>query len=522
MTTDSAPSPPRPRWRRSVRRILIGSSIVAGLLVALVALRCLYTFRDRSPGYTVNLHIPAGRAAADPRPLRAGFGRTKINPDLANAGRPVWIAGFDQNRPATSIHDDLWAVATILDDGYTRLGLVVLDSIGFFHDDVIAVRKQLADLRAVGADVKLDYTIVCSTHNHSTPDLMGLWGPSPFRTGVDPHYRRHVIDGAVAALAAAATNLQPVRLAIHEIPTKPEGLVTDTRKPEVFDADIRVLQFLRADTGATLGTVVGWANHPETVWSKNQAITADFPGYLREALENGVHHNGTLLDAGVGGIHVYVNGAVGGLMSTTPNVTVRDPYLQQDFKQPSHEKALALGRQLASRILPRLEDTNVATVTHAPIGIRARTLALPLDNPAFLLAPALGLIDRGHVRWKTLRTEAAVVTLGDVSLACIPGEIYPELVNGGIESPAGGDFAGPPVEVPPIRQLLPGRTKFILGLANDEIGYIIPKTEWDREAPFLYQGKKAPYGEVNSVGPDTARLIHQAIRELATDLGPTR
>ncbi|MBI4623457.1 MAG: hypothetical protein HY736_09610, partial [Verrucomicrobia bacterium] len=148
----------------------------------------------------------------------------------------------------------------------------------------------------------------------------------------------------------------------------------------------------------------------------------------------------------------------------------------------------------------------------------ARTIELPLDNTAFLLAPVLGLIDRGHVGWKRLRTEVAVLRFGDASIACIPGEIYPEIVNGGIERAPGGDFDVEPVEVPPIRALLPGRVKFVFGLANDEIGYIIPRSEWDREPPYLYGSPKRVYGEINSVGPETAPALHAALRELSRAL----
>ncbi|HVY68866.1 MAG TPA: hypothetical protein VHH73_03010, partial [Verrucomicrobiae bacterium] len=70
-----------------------------------------------------------------------------------------------------------------------------------------------------------------------------------------------------------------------------------------------------------------------------------------------------------------------------------------------------------------------------------------------------------------------------------------------------------PVEVPPLRQLMPGKVKFLFGLANDEIGYIIPKSEWDRQPPFIYGAEKPVYGEINSVGPETARLIHAALKE---------
>jgi hypothetical protein len=360
----------------------------------------------------------------------------------------------------------------------------------------------------------LDYTIVCSTHNHTTPDLLGLWGPNYLRTGVNKDYREQVIAASAQVLGDAVATLRPVNVAFHEIKTPTNGLVADLRRPEVFDPDIRVMHFTDPTNGMTVGSIVGWADHPETVWSKGTEITADFPGYLRDALENGVQHSGAILEPGIGGTHVFVNGAVGGLMSTPPFVTVHDPYLKQDFKEPTHEKARALGRQLAHRVLARLDEQTGSPATHPSISVRARTIQVPLANKGYLLAPLFGLIDRGHVRWKQLRTEVALVQIGEASIACIPGEIYPEIVNGGIERAPGGDFQIEPVEVPPIRDMMPGKIKFVFGLANDEIGYIIPKSEWDRKKPYLYGAKKKPYGEINSCGPEVGPKIHAAIREL--------
>lgn len=491
-----------------------GSLLLLVLVIALVA-RGFYAFRDRVPGYTLDLKIDAAKSQADPRPLRVGFARVKINPDLSDPQRPVWVAGFSQHRAATAIHDDLWAIACVLDDGHTRVGVVGLDAIGFFHDDVVAVRRSCA------AEWKLDYTVVCSMHNHSTPDLMGLWGKDFLHTGVDPRYRQQVIAAAAKALGDAVTALQPARVAFHEIAMPTDGLVADTRKPIVFDPDVRVMHFTSVANGSTLGSVVGWANHPETPWGKNTAITADFCGYLRDTLEHGFTHEGRSLAAGVGGIHLFINGAVGGLMTTHPSVTVRDPWLQQDFKEPSHEKSRAVGHQLAARILPELGSTNTVATGFAPIGIRARTMEMPIDNKMFLAAAYLGLIDRGHAHWKKMRTEVALLTIGEASIACVPGEIYPEIVNGGIERAPGGDFDLAPVEVPALRELMPGRIKFVFGLANDELGYIIPKSEWDEKPPHLY-GSKGVYGEVNSCGPETAPLLHSALAELCRETKPVR
>jgi hypothetical protein len=491
---------PTSRLRRALRWLLI---ICCGLLVAVAAARYLRAARSH-PGHQFAL---ARAANSEPKPLRVGLARAKINPPLNDPAHPVWLAGFSQNRRATAIHDDLWAVAVVIDDGYTRLAIVSLDSIGVFHDDVLALRAQL------GRELGLTYTIVCATHNHSTPDLMGLWGPNPLRTGVDPAYRTQVLTTAAQTVAQATTALTEARLALHEVPVPPTGFLADTRLPLVFDSDLRVMHFTAASDGHTLGSIVTWGNHPETPWSKNTEITSDFCGALRTALEQGVTPTGQPPLPGLGGIHCFINGAVGGLMTTHPSVTVRDPVTGKDLKTPSHDKSRAVGQQLALRLLPVLRAAS-PSANSAPITIRARTLELPVANRLMWLAPALGLLDRGQSRWGWVRTEVAFLQIGDASLVCVPGEIYPEIVNGGIEHPIGADFAGEPVEVPPLRTLMPGRVKFVFGLANDEIGYIIPRSEWDEAPPYLYGATRAVYGEVNSLGPETAPRLHQALRQL--------
>src|SRR5689334_5132705 len=129
--------------RRPLFRRLIGPTLfIAAIAFIAVAGRCIYAFRDRNPDYSISLNIDGHTAAADPHAfLQAGFGRVKITPDISNPNAPVWLAGFSNHRAATAVHDDLWAVALVLDDGFTRLGIVALDAIGFFHDDVIAVRQ---------------------------------------------------------------------------------------------------------------------------------------------------------------------------------------------------------------------------------------------------------------------------------------------------------------------------------------------------------------------------------------------
>jgi hypothetical protein len=65
---------------------------------------------------------------------------------------------------------------------------------------------------------------------------------------------------------------------------------------------------------------------------------------------------------------------------------------------------------------------------------------------------------------------------------------------------------------------MPGEYKFVFGLANDEIGYIIPKSEWDNEEPWLWNSESDFYGEENSAGPETAPIIHKVAMELLSNL----
>jgi hypothetical protein len=77
----------------------------------------------------------------------------------------------------------------------------------------------------------------------------------------------------------------------------------------------------------------------------------------------------------------------------------------------------------------------------------------------------------------------------------------------------GADFPDAPIE-PAIYKQMTGPFRMMVGLANDEIGYIVPKRQWDEKAPFCYGRKKAQYGEQNSLGPDTAPILCNAFKEL--------
>ena len=90
---------PRSLFRRILRFLLWTTLILLILIVA----RCLYAFRDRAPGTDLVLNLDDREARSQPRPLRVGFGRVKINPDLATpTGRSGWPASVSTAPPPRS------------------------------------------------------------------------------------------------------------------------------------------------------------------------------------------------------------------------------------------------------------------------------------------------------------------------------------------------------------------------------------------------------------------------------------
>ena len=510
-----------------MKKILYGLLGFLVLLLLLALIFAQYHRRDRNPGYSLNLRLPA--AAKHPVSLQVGISRRPITPQLPDTwvdadsnGRyepdqgdryidqngngqfdAFWLAGFHNNRPAVSVHDDLWARVIVMDDGATCIALAAIDAIGFFHDDVIDVRKQVKE-----KPWPIDHVIICATHNHETPDLMGLWGPTVFRSGVNKAYRRFVKTQIVQAIADAYGHRQPATLLAGRIDSTARDLVRDTRPPRVLDDAIHLLQFRSVATDSLLGLLLNWGDHPETLASENLQITADFCHYWLFGIEQGIIYDDQVKRAGLGGIAVFANGCVGGLM-TTLGYEVHDPWLNKNFKKPSFDKARAQGFRLADKVLDHVANGPWEKVDHPQLGLYAQTFSLPVKNNLFNLGGALKVLDRGFSGWNKVRSEINLVTIGDaVSLLMLPGEIYPEIVNGGVDLPQGSDLGGPVIEKPALRELMPGRFKLVIGLANDEVGYVLPKSQWDVEKPYTYNAKKAPYGEINSLGPNTGPIIY--------------
>jgi hypothetical protein len=203
----------------------------------------------------------------------------------------------------------------------------------------------------------------------------------------------------------------------------------------------------------------------------------------------------------------------------------------EKLKDGTFEKTARYGELLAEAAQKAIKGGKALKLT--PMTARAREIALPMANKGYLTLSSFGVLKREAFLWEkgaakggpvemidpkkayAIKTEVGYLKLGELEVACIPGEIYPELVLDKVPDPAekGADFPNAPIE-PAIYKQLKGKHRMLIGLANDEIGYILPKRQWDEKEPYTYGQKKAPYGEINSLGPDTAPLLCEAFKAL--------
>lgn len=440
--------------------------------------------------------------------LQVGFGSRDITPKVGPSHKPVYLAGFGKDRKATGVNDPLHARAVVFRDGKNKVAIVSVDLVGLFLDVTERIRKQLPGFAHV---------VVTSTHNHEGPDTLGLWGPTPFKSGIDREYLAFVEKQVVEAVREADTASRPARGTIGQV--KAPELLHDGRIPIVLHDDLVVLRIEDAKTNKTTGLVVQWNCHPETLGSGNPLVSTDYVGYT-------IKHLQEKYACPV----VYITGTVGGLL-TSLHVEIKNEK-GESLRDGTYEKTARYGELLAQATIKALSAEKPVRLT--PVVARRKEIFMPLTNRGFVVARQFGVLERETYLWKNapeqpvlvkeiddpkkaygMRTEVGYLGLGELDVACIPGEIYPELVLGKVVEKAvpGADHPDAPIE-PAIYDQLRGKYRMIIGLANDEIGYIIPKRQWDEKPPYAYDTPKPQYGEVNSLGVDTAPLLCEAFKEL--------
>lgn len=399
--------------------------------------------------------------------MKIGYAQNIITPSL---DRPVFLAGFGQNRRAETIHDDLFVRAVAINDSTQTIILCALDLIGFFRKDVYEVIERVkTSVVPKTSEVSNFEVIIASLHPHHGPDTMGLWGPDDKTSGIDPVYFSVLKQKIASTILASLENMQPaggIKVASMHFP----GLAKNARDPEVVDDELVILQFLYVDRSPLL-TIMNFPCHPEVLWEHNPHITADYPGYLRKEVERKT-----------GAPCVFLSADLGGMM--TP-----------DVKDHSFEEAQFMGKALAEQGIVALAKAPVLEVPSA-ISLQKKEIKLKLTNILFKLAIRRKIFPDIRTKKGLIQSEVSLLKIGPFWFVTVPGELLPKL---GMALKDKMHAAG-------------ARSAGVIGLANDELGYILPKEEFRYPLNPFKPGKH--YEETMSVSKEIGPVVVTAIFDL--------
>ena len=416
-----------------------------------------------------------------------GFASEEI--PLPETDDPLYIAGYRQGKEITGVLDLQRANAVWMDTGDAGVLLIGIDCVGLGSDTVNKIREELSDFCRQTNCVSVN---VYATHTHAGVDTLGLWGPIAV-DGKNDAFMENLIHAAVSAAKGAYADRSQGKLLLGT--TVPEDLLYDSRRPQEYDSTLYQLRFVPDHADQNGIRLLSYAAHAESLRGDNTLLSRDFPGAISDGIK-----------AATGDDTLFLPGAIGGLIMTRE--LVDEPF-------DATENLRLTGEALTKAVLSIDSETEL----FPSLSIASEKVEIPLDNTLFLCYRFLGIlgnpaVDGDGETGYSLVSELGVLALGNVTLALIPGEIFPELVSGN------GLGAEDPEPLSAIARRHGIENLLIVGLCNDELGYIVPPSDYliNPDAPYLDGIEDATgenhYEETNSTGIRTAALLAEAFEEI--------
>ncbi|WP_108459003.1 neutral/alkaline non-lysosomal ceramidase N-terminal domain-containing protein [Devosia naphthalenivorans] len=375
--------------------------------------------------------------------IRAGAASVDITPPAG-----LHLAGFAaRTMPATGTHDPLTARAIVVED----TAVVVLDVIGLHEDMAARIRRR--------SSLPDDNIIVAATHTHGAPvSMKGRLGRA-----ADPAFLQLIEDGAVEALRLACEGRRPAEIAAGM--GGDPGVAWNRRHVDgPLDRSVPVIR-IRDSDGQCIAVMTSYACHPVVLAADNLEMTADYPFYVRQALEA----------AHPGAVALFLTGCAG---DANTGHTAQASWTLAANSARTFATAGRLGKRIAAAALEAGEQR----VTGA-VGAMHRELDLALtrleDGPLPELAerwhkeretadPVRAILLEHWVEWAernqdvapgAWRARVSLLDWGGIPIVAMPGEIFSET---GLS----------------VREACGSMPAFVLGYAGGMPGYIPPMSEF--------------------------------------------
>jgi hypothetical protein len=141
--------------------------------------------------------LPPGATAAPA--FRAGAYTVDVTPQAF----PIMISGGFTAGTARRAEGTLHVRALALDDGDHRIAIATVDTLMMPRE----MLDRVKDVAARSTGIPPEKMLICATHTHSAPALMGALG-----TDADPDYVQFVEPRIVEAIVGAVRSLRPARV----------------------------------------------------------------------------------------------------------------------------------------------------------------------------------------------------------------------------------------------------------------------------------------------------------------------
>lgn len=435
-----------------------------------------------------------------------GFAQEALTPEDLTADT-YYIAGYNTNNPALDVLDDMYAKSVYLDDNTGRGGVILcaIDCVGISRADINDIRQKVIESGKIPGLKSIN---ICATHTHSAVDTQGLWGKNFLSDGKNDVFMDSLKEKTASAIIASYKARENGRLYFGT--AEADGLQEDTRTPIDFDTTVTSIRFEPADGGNDT-YIVNYACHAEMLGSKTTVISADFPAYMAKEINEKT-----------GGANViFINGAVGGLIT---GVGI-DDFLKGELSE-CIEYTKEYGKNVAALVLSVNNEKELTPLAN----IKSSSVSVVCENTALLLARFIGVLNNDVALNGTTEvsiiTEVSYMELGSkqIGIYMIPGELYPELESGNFLS-AEEAANGVDAEYTSLSEMARCEHNFVIGLCNDELGYIIPENdfllhEWLPYFNIPYDKfDRKHYEETNSVGPQTAGTLLEAMESIINSIG---
>jgi neutral ceramidase len=406
------------------------------------------------------------------------------------------------------VHDSLYAKALVASDGKgLKVAILSIDICLLPKEPVDFMRNYIAS----ETDIRPENVMIMSTHTHSGP-------PSDLTA---PKAKEYLTRAAGAVLEANA-NLKPTMISVGR---SSENRISHNRRLRCKDGtthmcwekfepgyviepwgsiDPEVITLTFNQEGKETGVLVNFGCHATTLTGNNWLYTADYPGYLAEAVKrvegkdfksifcNGCCGNVTQVDYRIGFPSTFQEcQRIGYMLGVSALEAMKN-------STPVSTDKIAVSREMVPLSRIDISDEQLEW---------AQKLMKKVEKEGMPPIQADGMPDAYYAKeWIGMRknqditdsVEVMVIRIGDIAFAGLPGEIFNEF---------GKD----------IKVKSPCKNTIVTGLTNDERAYFPTKVSFTQGpkgfTPYITGYETTPGSTLYEIGSGE-KLAESAINQL--------